>query len=142
VYQYIPELLAVTRQHFGKITEQEIGIYQQIIEVHRSRLTASLPITGINLTDSGHPDNHIAFISLFIGCIGGRGNQMIIRIVNTCLYDSRLVFLLIQLHLPDDGTEQAFTVGRIINGKPGSESDILRFGTENAGKDGMESSHP
>ena len=54
---------------------------------------------------------------------------------NTGLNHPRLICLFVQSHLLDDGTDQTFTIRRIINGKLGSESDILCFGTENTGKD-------
>ena len=142
VHQHITELLPITGQHFRKVAEQNIRIHQQIIEIHSSRLTASFPVTGIYFTDSRHFGCHISFIRFFVGGISRRRNQMVFGTRNAGLHHPRLICLFVQSHLLDDGTDQTFTIRRIINGKLGSESDILCFGTENAGKDGMEGTHP
>ena len=102
VHQHITELITITRQHIREITEQDISIHQQIIEVHCPGLATSLPVTGINITDSRHFSGHIAFISLFVSGISRRSDQMIFGIGNTCLYDSRLIGLFIQPHFLND----------------------------------------
>ncbi len=142
VYEHITELLPIAGKHIRKITEQNVGIYQQIIKIHSSRLAAPFPIAGIDVTDSGHLSRHIAFIRFLIGSIACRSDQMILSIGDAGLHSPRLIGLFVKPHFFDDGTEQALTIGSIINGKLGSKSDILRFGTKDSGEYGMESPHP
>ena len=142
IHQYITELLPVTDQHLRKVTEQNISIHQQIVEIHRSRLPAPFPVTGIYITEGWHFGCHVPFISFFIGGISRRRNQVVFGTRNACLYHPRFISLFVQPHLLDDGADQAFAIRRVINGELGGESDVLCFGTENAGKDGMESAHP
>ena len=70
------------------------------------------------------------------------GDKRIFCIRDAALHHSRPVRLIVKLHLLHDGTEQAFRIGRIINGKIGRIADTLRLVAEYAGKDGMERPHP
>ena len=67
---------------------------------------------------------------------------MILGIRDTRLHHPRLVHFLIQPHFLDNGTYQAFTVCRIVNGKLRSEADIPGLDMQNAQEHGVKGSHP
>ena len=67
---------------------------------------------------------------------------MILGIRDTRLHHPRLVHFLIQPHFLDNGTYQAFTVRRIVNGKLRSEADIPGLDMQNAQEHGVKGSHP
>ena len=67
---------------------------------------------------------------------------MILGIRDTRLHHPRLVHFLIQPHFLDNGTYQAFTVCRIVNGKLRSEADMPGLDMQNAQEHGVKGSHP
>ena len=67
---------------------------------------------------------------------------MILGIRDTRLHHPRLVHFLIQPHFLDNGTYQAFTVRRIVNGKLRSEADMPGLDMQNAQEYGVKGSHP
>ena len=79
------------------------------------------------------------FLILFISL---PSDKCIFCIRDTTLYHSRPIDLIVELHFLHDGTEQAFGIGCIVNGKVGRITDMLRFIPQNTGKKGMERPHP
>ena len=117
VDKHITELLTIARQHFGKIAEKNIGIDQQIIEIHCSGLPATLPVTAVNVAYGRHLGRSICLVSLLVGSIARRRHQMVLSIGNASLYTAGFIGLFVKPHLLDDGTEQALAVRRVVDGE-------------------------
>ena len=60
IHQYIPEEVPVFLQDGRMIPEQDIGLQQQVVEIHRSRLQATALVTFVDFPKQGT----LAFISL------------------------------------------------------------------------------
>ena len=142
IYQNVTELVLITRQHLGVVPEQQECVEQQIVEVHRICLPATLPISLVDVAKRRNLGCTVSFVSLLVVGIACRRNQMILGIRDTRLHHPRLVHFLIQPHFLDNGTYQAFTVCRIVNGKLRSEADIPGLDMQNAQEHGVKGSHP
>lgn len=114
IHQNVTELLLITRQHLGVVPEQQECVEQQIVEVHRICLPATLPISLVDVAKRRNLGCTVSFVSLLVVGIACRRNQMILGIRDTRLHHPRLVHFLIQPHFLDNGTYQAFTVCRIV----------------------------
>ena len=142
VHQHIAELHGILLADVRKVAEQDIGIDQQVIEVHGIALTATLPILAVNLVRSRHLGIPVGLDYFGIRSIRIRRHQMVLGIADTALDAARLVGLVVELHFLDNALDQALGVRSIVNGKVGREADGLRLGAENTREDGMESTHP
>ena len=142
VDKHIAELLAIACQHVRKVAEKDIGIDQQIIEIHCSGLPATLPVAAVDIPYGRHLCGKIALVRLLVGCVSRRRHQVVLRIGDACLHTAGLIGLLIKPHLFDDGTNQALAVRRIVDGELRRKADMGRLGTKNTGKNRMERTHP
>lgn len=142
IHQNVTELLLITCQHLGVVSEQQECVEQQIVEVHRIRPPATLPISLVDVAKRRNLGSTVSFVSLLVVGIACRRNQMILGIRDTRLHHPRLVHFLIQPHFLDNGTYQAFTVRRIVNGKLRSEADMPGLDMQNAQEHGVKGSHP
>ena len=142
VHQHKLEKAPVFLQYVRMIAEEDVRLQQQIVEIHRPRLLATVLIPLIYLTQQRDFRIYIMLHQLLVLLIRLIGNKRVFRIRDTTLYHSRPIHFVVELHLLQNGTEQAFGICRIVNGKIGRIADTLRLGTENTGKDGMERSHP
>ena len=88
IHQYIPEEVPVFLQDGRMIPEQDIGLQQQVVEVHRSRLEATVLVTFIDFPEQGNLGIHIAFHELFILLVGRISYQGVLRVGDPALHHS------------------------------------------------------
>ena len=124
------------------IPKKQIGLQQQVIEIHRSCLSATLLVTLVHLSDQGHPTLHIMLDQLPINLIPLSGDQGVLGVRDSPLHHPDTIGLIVELHLLQDGFQKAFRVGRIINRKVAGKTDLLRFPTQDTGKNRVERAHP
>ena len=131
INQHIVELRGIAFTNLRMLLEQQISIYQQVIEVHYSPLPAAFPVTQINIPYGRHLGSTVTLKNFRISRIGLRQYQMILRIADSTQYSPRLIRLVIQLHFLDDCLYQTFRIIRIVNGKMSRKTDSLSLGTQN-----------
>ena len=88
IHQYIPEEVPVFLQDGRMIPEQDIGLQQQVVEIHGSRLQATALVTFVDFPKQGDLGIHIAFHELFILLVGRISYQGVLRIGNPALHHS------------------------------------------------------
>ena len=140
--QHKLKLLLVAGQHVGVVAKELIGIAKQVIEIHGVGLSA----TGhIALVDVAHQGNVLLLVdpeSFGIGCVGlGRGQTVLCR-GDTALHQAGLIDLLVELHLLEEGTDQALAVGGIVDGEVRGEAQHCGLGMKDTEEDAVEGAHP
>ena len=88
IHQYIPEEVPVFLQDGRMIPEQDIGLQQQVVEIHRSRLQATALVTFVDFPEQGDLGVHIAFHELFILLVGRISYQGVLRVGDPALHHS------------------------------------------------------
>ena len=142
VDQDIAEEVAVLLCYLGVVAEEYVGVEQEVVEVHSTGTETSLPIYTVDVVHHGALllDVHVAQFA--IGGIGAGSDKGVLGIGNNALHGCGLVYLVVELHLLDDGLEERTRVGRVVYGEVGTEAQALGIGVKNARKDGVESAHP
>ena len=84
----------------------------------------------------------VGLIHFRIGAVAGRSHQTVLGIADAVLYGGRLIHLLVQSHLLDDGADKALTVGSVIHGEIVREAQAVAFCMQDAEEDAMERTHP
>jgi len=130
INKHIAKKMTVFIQHIRTITKQNIRHQQQIVEVHRTRLTATTLITLVDITDQRHATLFVVFQNLFILLVGRTCDKRILGVRYTALHHVRLINLIIKLHLFHDRTQQALRVGSIVDGKIRREPDTIGFASQ------------
>ena len=88
IHQYIPEEVPVFLQDGRMIPEQDIGLQQQVVEIHGSRLQATALVTFVDFPKQGDLGIHIAFHELFILLVGRISYQGVLRVGDPALHHS------------------------------------------------------
>ena len=140
--QNIPELILIKLQHIGVVSEKDIGIKQQIIEIHRPSTGTTTPINLIYVAYQRTLRSHIGFDQGCICRISRRGNKCIFGIGNNRLHGSRLIDLIIERHLFDDGLDKTTRIGLVVNREITRKAYSFGIGPQYTGKYRVESTHP
>ena len=53
VDQNIFELLLITLQHVGTVAQQDVGLQQQVVEIHRAVVLAALAVDIVDIAELG-----------------------------------------------------------------------------------------
>lgn len=124
------------------VAEEQEGIEQQVVEVHRIGLAATFPVAAVHIAQGGHLGRAIVLVCLLAaGIVGGR-HEVVLRVGDARLYQARLIGLLVELHFLDDGAYQALAVGRVVDGELMREPQHIGLGMEDAQEQGVERTHP
>ena len=142
VHEDVAELLLVAGQHVGMVAEEQEGIEQQVVEVHRVGLAATLPVAAIDVAQSRYLGRAVVLIRFLVAGIVGRRHEVVLRVGDARLDQPRLINLLVELHLLDNGAYQALAVGRVIDGELMREAQHIGFGMQDAQEEAVERSHP
>ena len=142
VHKDVFEMLAVLGQHLRMVAEKQESIEQQVVEVHRIRLAATLPIALVDIAHGRHPSRLVSLESLAAVCVESGRDQMVFRVRDACLHHARLVHLIVQFHLFQDVAYQALGIGRVVDGKSRRETQLVSLGMQDAQEHGMERAHP
>ena len=106
IHQDIIEPAGILLSDFLVISEKLESKHQEIIKVHRIRLTATLHISHINLSDGRHLGTLVLLQDGRVAIVGFGSYQVVLRHRNPGMNGSRLIGLVIQSHLLDDSLQQ------------------------------------
>ena len=140
VDQHIVESFYVLLTDILMLMKQQIGLHQQVVEIHGVSLSATLRIPIIYIS-------HLRTLLLDIVCrpraglVGTRHQQMVLGHRNTVGHTGRLVNLVIELHLFDNVLDKRTRIRLVVNGKITVEADDVGFCSQNTCKDGVECAH-
>ena len=106
IHQDIIEPAGILLSDFLVISEKLESKHQEIIKVHRIRLTATLHVCHINLSDGRHLGTLVLLQDGRVAIVGFGSYQVVLRHRNPGMNSSRLIGLVIQSHLLDDCLQQ------------------------------------
>ena len=142
VHQDVLKALAIMFTHLRLLTKQEIGVEQQIIEVHGIGLVATLAIGCIDVAHLGDVVDAVALVERCICCILFRKDEQILRLRNAVLHHRSLINLVVELHLFHQSLDERTAVGSVVDGEIGFISQMFALPTQDARKDGVKRSGP
>ena len=142
VYQHVAKLRGILLADGRKVAKEDVGVHQQVVEVHGVALSTSLPVSAVNVVRRRHLGITVGLHHGRVRCIGIGHHQVVLGVTDAALDVARLVGLVVQLHFLDDAFQEALRIGSIVDGEIGCKADGLRLDTENTGEDGVESPHP
>ena len=140
--QDVGKLRGIACQHLGMVLKQEVGVEEDIVEIHRTCLAATLLVAQVDFARLGHLGMAVVGHGKSIGGIHLGGHQAVLGIRNAALDDIGFVHLIVELHLLDDGLEQALRVGLVVDGEVGCKPDVLGLGSQNTQEHTVEGTHP
>ena len=141
VHQNIFELLLITRQHVGSVAQQDVGLQQQVVEIHRAVALAALAVDVVNVAEFGNLRLTVLGGVDRIGEVGAGGHQTVFGIGYARSQEVGLVFLVRKVQLADDGLQQVLAVRRFVDGERIGETDAVGVLAQDTRKNRMEGSH-
>ena len=110
IHQHISESLFPFLQHVGIALKQQIGVEQNVIEVHRITLATPVAVALENLTQHRHVMPCIRLPVSRVSHILLSSHQLVLGIADNTLHVTWLIRLIIQFHLLDDGLDKTLAV--------------------------------
>ena len=139
--QHILESLLIARQYLGMVAEKEVGLQEQIVEIHRAIEFATTAILNIDITKLRYLRPTILGCEHRILDVCTRGYQVIFRHRNARSDNIRFVLIVAQTLIFEDGFEEIFAVGRLVDGVLLRIAQHLGILTQDARKYGVERTH-
>ena len=140
--QNILEIILVVFEHIWEIAEQDIGIYEQVVEIHCPSLIASVPVGLIDVGKHRTLGPLVILHQFAVGTIHSRGDEIVLGIAYLRLDAIGLVGLVIKPHLLDDAFDQAARVALVIDGEILLETESCGFTAQYPAEQTVESAHP
>jgi hypothetical protein len=135
------ESLAILVKDGGMIPKEEIGLEEQIVEIHHSGLATPELITGIEVANERDPAVDIVLPGFAVVFVGGGGDKGVFGIGDTSLHKCGEIDLVVKVHLLDERLDEAFGIGRIVDGERRGISDTVGLIPQDAGKDRVKGTH-
>src|SRR5690554_1381860 len=136
------EPVPVVFQYIGIIAQQDIGIEQQVVEIHAVSCLEPVLIKPVDLMQLRSFGKSVVLDNLTVLCVHPGGQQAVLCTRYLSMNRSGSVDLVVKLHLLDDESHQVGRIGSIEDGKIGSKPDPFGFASQHARKDGVERPHP
>ena len=141
VHQNIFELLLIARQHVGGVAQQDVGLQQQVVEIHRAVALAALAVDVVDVAEFGNLRLTVLGGVDRIGEVGAGGHQTVFGIGYARSQEVGLVFLVRKVQLADDGLQQVLAVRRFVDGERIGETDAVGVLAQDTRKNRVEGSH-
>ena len=128
--------------HVGIAAQQQPGVQQQVVEVHRIRLLQAFLVAAVDVGGQRAMHHAVAFAEFLHRIVSGGEHQSVLCIGDAVLHAGGLIDLFVEVHLADDEFEEAEAVGGVVDGVVRLIAKSLAFYAEDAGEDAMEGAHP
>ena len=142
VDQNISELLLIVLQHVGTVAQQDVGLQQQVVEIHRAVVLAALAVEVVDVAELGNLRPPVFGGVRRIGQIGARGDQRVLGLRDARGDHIGLVLVVGEVQLLDDRLDEVPGIGRIVDREVRRKADPLGVGAQDAGEDRVEGTHP
>ena len=136
------ETFLILPPHLLILVQQEPGVEQEIVEIHRVGLPAAHLIGMVYLSQTPHPLSVVATSEAGIPRIGIGQNQRILGSTDTGTDGGGLILFVAQLHLADDAFYEALGVIGIVDGKVRGKAQQLALDAQDTAKNAVERAHP
>ena len=142
VHEHEPEVPLITIQHLGVVAKEDVRLEQQLVEIHRLGLPATVLIAGVDLANEGHMGAGVVLHLLPIATVGLGRDEGVLGVRDAALHKPRAIRLLVQLHFAEDAADQVARVGGVVDGEVRVVVHILRLFAQDAVEDGVERAGP
>ena len=139
--QDVFELLLVTGRHIGTIPQQDVGLQQQVVEIHRPVPLAAGAIDVVDVAELGNLHPPVFGCGTHIGQVSARRHQAVLGVGDARGEHRRLILGIVQVQLLDDGFQKVLAVRRLVNSKTLREADPFGVVAQNARENRVEGSH-
>ena len=141
VDQNILELLLIAFQHVGTVAQQDVGLQQQVVEIHRAVVLAALAVDVVDVAQLGNLRPPVFGSVRRIGQIGPGGDQRVLGLRDARSHHVGFILVVGEVHLLDDGLDKVLGVRCIVDGEIRGKTDPVGFGTQDAGENRVEGAH-
>ena len=142
VNQHKLKLALIDLEHLGVVAEEEVGVVKQVIEIHGVALFATGHVALVDVAHQGDVLLLVGQDGFAAGGIGLGRHQAVFGGRDAPLHHPRLIDLLVEAQVLEDGAHQAFAVGGVIDGEVGGEPQVGRLGVQDAEEDAVKGAHP
>ena len=136
------KLLLVLVEQVGEVAEQDVGLEQEVVEVHGAGALQPQVVPCVDLGDSRAARLLVLPHDVGVGCIILWADEVVLRPGNAPVDGIGFVEFVVQAQRLDDVLDDAPAVLGVVNGEVGRVIDPVRFDAQDAGKDGVEGAHP
>ena len=142
VHEHEPEVPLIAIQHLGVVAKEDVRLEQQLVEIHRLGLPATVLIAGVDLADERHAAPGVVLHLLSVPPVGLGRDEGVLGVRDAALHKPRAIRLLVQLHFAEDAADQVARVGGVVDGEVRVVVHILRLFAQDAIEDRVERAGP
>ena len=135
------ELLLVAPQHVGVVAQQDVGLQQQVVEVHGAVVLAALAVDVVDVAELGNLRLPVFGGVICRGEVGPGRHQAVFGIGYARGQNIGLVLLVGKVQLADNRLEQVAAVGRLVDRERLRKADQLGVFAQDAREDRVERAH-
>ncbi|CDC95621.1 putative uncharacterized protein [Alistipes sp. CAG:268] len=139
--QDVFEELLVARQHVGAVAQQDVGLQQQVVEVHRAVALAPLAVDVVDVAEFGDLRLPVLGGVDRVGQIGPRRHEAVLGIGDARGDGVGLVAVVGEVQLAEDRLEQVLAVRRLVDGERLGETDAVGILAQDPREDRVEGTH-
>ncbi len=141
VHENIMEQLLVAGQHIGTVAQQDVGLEQQVVEVHRTVAFAALTVELVERAELGHLGPAVLGGEGGVGLVGAGRHEAVFRIGYARSDGVGLVPVVGQVQLAHQGLYQVAAVRGFVDREGVGVADALGVLAQDAREDRVEGSH-
>ena len=141
VNQNILEQILIARQHVGTVPQQDIGLQQQVVEVHSPVLLAAPAILGIYVPEVGYLRLPVLGRVGRVGDVGRGRHKAVLGVGYAREYAVGLVLVVRELHLLADRLDEVLGIRGLVDRIARREAYALGILAQDARKDRVERTH-
>ena len=141
IHKDILKLLLVALRDLGGITQEDVRLQQQVVEVHRTITLAARTVLVVYITHFGHLSLAILTHKHRIGNIGTGGDEAVLGHRYTRSHSLGFIALLGEVFILDDALNEVFNIVRFVYRIALGEAYARGILPKDAGKDRVERAH-
>ena len=135
------ELLLIAGQHVGAVAQQDVGLQQQIVEVHRAVTLAALAVDVVDVAELGNLRLPVLGGAGRIGQVGARRDEAVFGIGNARRQHVGLVLLVRKVQFADDRLQEVLAVAGFVDRERVGEPDLPGVLPQDTRKNRVERTH-
>ena len=142
IYEDEAEKAGILLAHLLMVSQQQVGVVEQVVEIHRITHAATLAVHVVEQPHLRHLRFTVASLELGTLLVFRRTYEVVLRVGYAVVYLGRLVYLLVELQFLYDSLTERARVRLIVDGIVVGVVYLLSLCPEQLGKDGVEGAHP
>ena len=138
----IAESVLVFEQHLGEIAQQNIGIEEQIVEIHRHGIAKTTVVELVYLTDHRLFGRLVGLLDFRVCTVVLRPYQAAFGHRDAAKHITRIIDLRVEIHRLDNLLDGRLAIIVVVDGEGVGVAQFVGLSAQDAGKDGVEGAHP